>query len=176
MRYDHCGRVLRGRSRPRVLDILLPRKSRHLGPWLVASRAVIGLGTSAASPDGDDELQHKAAAAEVPLPNRILSLVAAVGDRSPSTRWRSWPVYTTAVAVGLRLGVAWQDHDLVWPSQLGTPLSPRNVLRHLHQTCERAGIRRISLHTLRALQPPSGWRTESPSGSSWTCSATPRPP
>jgi integrase len=46
-------------------------------------------------------------------------------------------------------GDAWQDHDLVWPSRLGTPLSPRNLLRHLHRTCERGGIRRVSFHTLR---------------------------
>ena len=53
MRYDPlCRCSLRGRSRPRVLDILLPRKSRHLGPWLVASRAVIGLGASAARRGG----------------------------------------------------------------------------------------------------------------------------
>ena len=48
-----------------------------------------------------------------------------------------------------RLSDVWQDHDLVWPSELGTPLSPRNLLRHLHRTCERAGIRRVSFHTLR---------------------------
>jgi hypothetical protein len=56
---------LRGRSRARVLDILLPRKSRHLGPWLVASRAVIGLGTSAAYPTAMRMLQLRAAAASV---------------------------------------------------------------------------------------------------------------
>lgn len=48
-----------------------------------------------------------------------------------------------------RLGDAWYDNNLVWPSELGTPLSPRNLLRHLHRTCERAGIRRVSFHTLR---------------------------
>jgi integrase len=46
-------------------------------------------------------------------------------------------------------GDAWQDNDLVWPSRLGTPLLPRNLLRHLHRTCECAGIRRVSFHTLR---------------------------
>lgn len=48
-----------------------------------------------------------------------------------------------------RIRDVWQDHDLVWPSEVGTPLSPRNVLRHLHRSCERAGIRRVSFHTLR---------------------------
>lgn len=49
----------------------------------------------------------------------------------------------------LRLGPAWKDHGLVWPSEVGTPLGARNLLRHLHGSCERAGIRRVSFHALR---------------------------
>lgn len=49
----------------------------------------------------------------------------------------------------LSLGEAWTEHGLVWPSSVGTPLGHRALLRHLHQTCEKAGIRRISFHTLR---------------------------
>jgi integrase len=47
------------------------------------------------------------------------------------------------------LGDAWAVNDLVWPSQVGTPLGHRALLRHLHGSCARAGIRRVSFHTLR---------------------------
>ncbi|MEX1163461.1 MAG: site-specific integrase [Nitriliruptor sp.] len=49
----------------------------------------------------------------------------------------------------LALGDAWTVSDLVWPSQVGTPLGHRALLRHLHGACARAGIRRVSFHTLR---------------------------
>ena len=49
----------------------------------------------------------------------------------------------------LALGDAWTVSDLVWPSEVGTPLGHRALLRHLHRACERAGIRRVSFHTLR---------------------------
>jgi integrase len=49
----------------------------------------------------------------------------------------------------LSLGGAWEESDLVWPSQVGTALGHRALLRHLHRSCELAGIRRVSFHTLR---------------------------
>jgi integrase len=49
----------------------------------------------------------------------------------------------------LALGDAWTVSDLVWPSQVGTPLGHRALLRHLHGACARAEIRRVSFHTLR---------------------------
>jgi integrase len=49
----------------------------------------------------------------------------------------------------LALGGGWTDSDLVWPSNVGTPLGHRSLLRHLHRSCEVAGIRRVSFHTLR---------------------------
>jgi len=60
------------------------------------------------------------------------------------------------------LGDAWTLNNLVWPSQVGTPLGHRALLRHLHGACARAGIRRVSFHTLRhsaaALQSRAGCR------------------
>lgn len=63
----------------------------------------------------------------------------------------------------LALGSGWTENGLVWPSQVGTPLGHRNLLRHLHRTCERINedacdcegtcttvhFRRVSFHTLR---------------------------
>jgi integrase len=47
------------------------------------------------------------------------------------------------------LGDVWTVNNLVWPSQVGTPLGHRALLRHLHGACARAGIGRVSFHTLR---------------------------
>lgn len=49
----------------------------------------------------------------------------------------------------LALGEAYTVNRLVWPSTVGTPLGHRALLRHLHRSCELAGIRRVSFHTLR---------------------------
>jgi integrase len=38
------------------------------------------------------------------------------------------------------LGDAWQEHGLIFPSEVGTPLSPRNVLRHFALAKVRAGL------------------------------------
>ena len=49
-----------------------------------------------------------------------------------------------------RFGVdVWQDYDLVFPSAVGTPLSPSN-LRRLHQaTLAKAGLEGVKVHGLR---------------------------
>jgi integrase len=49
----------------------------------------------------------------------------------------------------IRIGELWQDHDLVFPSNLGTPLSSRNVLRTFHQALVAAGLTKRGLHALR---------------------------
>jgi integrase len=49
----------------------------------------------------------------------------------------------------LLAGEGWQDHDLVFPSSVGTPLDPRNLTRSFHALCDRAGLPRERLHNLR---------------------------
>jgi integrase len=44
---------------------------------------------------------------------------------------------------------AWQDNGLVFTTEIGTPLEPRNVLRRFEVLAERAGLRGVTLHTLR---------------------------
>ncbi|MGY1794737.1 tyrosine-type recombinase/integrase [Geodermatophilus sp. SYSU D00525] len=44
---------------------------------------------------------------------------------------------------------AWQDHGLVFTTEIGTPLEPRNVLRRFEVLAARASLRGITLHTLR---------------------------
>jgi integrase len=43
----------------------------------------------------------------------------------------------------------WRDSDLVFTTEIGTPLEPRNVLRRFELLAQRAGLRGVHLHTLR---------------------------
>jgi integrase len=48
------------------------------------------------------------------------------------------------------LGAAWKEHGLVFPSEVGTPINPRNLVRHFKATLERAGLpSSIRFHDLR---------------------------
>ncbi|HEX8397676.1 MAG TPA: site-specific integrase [Pyrinomonadaceae bacterium] len=50
----------------------------------------------------------------------------------------------------LKLGSAWQNYDLVFPSELGTPLNPPNVTRHFKRILKDAELRTsIRLYDLR---------------------------
>jgi integrase len=50
----------------------------------------------------------------------------------------------------LRRGRLWQDHGLVFPSQVGTPMHPDNfVKRSFKPLLERAGLPRLAFHDLR---------------------------
>ncbi|MEU7908178.1 site-specific integrase [Actinoplanes sp. NPDC049118] len=48
-----------------------------------------------------------------------------------------------------RLSAVWQEHGLVFPSGLGTPMEPRNLNRHFSATRERAGLPTVRLHDMR---------------------------
>lgn len=50
----------------------------------------------------------------------------------------------------LRLGEVWQEHGLVFPSEIGTPMQPSNLIRRsFHPLLEKAGLPRIRFHDLR---------------------------
>jgi len=49
----------------------------------------------------------------------------------------------------VELGEDWKDHGLVFPSELGTPMEPRNLSRHFASLRTRAGISTTRLHDLR---------------------------
>lgn len=48
-------------------------------------------------------------------------------------------------------GKGWTDHDLVFPTQIGTPVHPRNFRRSFDRSIKRAGVPRVTLHSLRHL-------------------------
>jgi integrase len=43
----------------------------------------------------------------------------------------------------------WQDHGLVFASEFGTPVDPRNILRTIQIAAQKAGMSVIGVHTLR---------------------------
>ena len=49
----------------------------------------------------------------------------------------------------LAAGGAWADNDLVFCTQLGTPLESRNLLRTYHKVLKAVGLKKRGLHTLR---------------------------
>jgi integrase len=49
----------------------------------------------------------------------------------------------------LRLGPIWQEHGLVFPSEAGTPLYPRNVQRFLKAQLQKVGLPPVRFHDLR---------------------------
>jgi integrase len=46
-------------------------------------------------------------------------------------------------------GTTWRNNRLVFTTEIGTPLEPRNVLRRFEVLAERAGLKGVHLHTLR---------------------------
>ena len=50
----------------------------------------------------------------------------------------------------IKLAGLWQDQGLVFPSQVGTPLSARNLQRHFKSLLERVGLpKSVRFHDLR---------------------------
>jgi site-specific recombinase XerD len=48
------------------------------------------------------------------------------------------------------LGTEWKEHGLVFPSEVGTPIIPRNLVRHFKSILKRAGLpQTIRFHDLR---------------------------
>jgi len=48
-----------------------------------------------------------------------------------------------------RLSAVWQDHGLVFPSEVGTPMEPRNLNRHFSRLRAATGLPDIRLHDFR---------------------------
>jgi integrase len=49
----------------------------------------------------------------------------------------------------LQAGSLWQEHDLVFPSAVGTPIDPTNLPRDYNRLIAKAGVPRIRIHDLR---------------------------
>ncbi|OBG91255.1 integrase [Mycobacterium sp. E136] len=49
----------------------------------------------------------------------------------------------------LHAGDQWQDHGLVFATEAGAPVDPRNILRTIELAADKAGMDRVGVHTLR---------------------------
>jgi integrase len=56
---------------------------------------------------------------------------------------------TDQKAERLRAGNQWQDSGLVFTTELGGPVDPRNLLRVVEAAAEKAGVEGAGVHTLR---------------------------
>jgi integrase len=48
-----------------------------------------------------------------------------------------------------KVGKRWQEHNLIFPSSVGTPLNPSNLRIVFNRTLDAAGLPRIRFHDLR---------------------------
>lgn len=48
-----------------------------------------------------------------------------------------------------RRDLDWKEHGLIFPSEVGTPIGPRNLARQFAEAVARAGLEDVHLHTLR---------------------------
>lgn len=71
----------------------------------------------------------------VPLPGSAIELLRRHSVRQAEERSRA--------------GDAWVEQDLVFTTEVGTPLEPRNALRRFDLIARRAGLKGVHLHTLR---------------------------
>jgi integrase len=55
----------------------------------------------------------------------------------------------TQVAEHLHAGSRWTDSGLVFTTEFGTPVEPRNILRTIENAAAKAGIEDVGVHTLR---------------------------
>ena len=56
---------------------------------------------------------------------------------------------TEQLAERLRAGDQWTDTGLVFTTELGMPVDPRNLLRVVEKAARAAGIDRVGVYTLR---------------------------
>ncbi|HLI50999.1 MAG TPA: site-specific integrase [Thermomicrobiaceae bacterium] len=80
-------------------------------------------------------LKSENAEATVPLPDIVVDALKAQRKRLAELRLKAGPV--------------WQDHDLVFPSTIGTPRDPNNLERAWRKLAERVGLDWLNFHGLR---------------------------
>lgn len=91
--------------------------------------------------------------------SRIGSELVITEPKSPRSR-RTVPLSPTVVKLikaqraaqateRLEAGDQWTDTGLVFTTQLGTPVEPRNILRTIELAAAKAGVENVGVHTLR---------------------------
>ena len=57
--------------------------------------------------------------------------------------------YIAQLDYSSREGDKWQDHTLIFPSVVGTPINPPNLVKAFRALLEKAGLPRVRFHSLR---------------------------
>lgn len=82
------------------------------------------------------EPKTKSGSRRIPLPSEVVKSL-----KSWCTRWKE---------KRLKLGPDWPQTGLVFPSEAGTPINPRNFLRTFKQVVAKAGLpETVTIHSLR---------------------------
>lgn len=78
------------------------------------------------------------------------------GGAEPRSRARAWErdmVLCMCVCMDLPeklfAGDRWREHNMIFPSVIGTPLEPRNLYRHFVKLLEDVDLPKIRFHDLR---------------------------
>ena len=74
--------------------------------------------------------------------NRVIALGAPTLSKLMEHRERQAEVILVA-------GNGWRDNDLVFPSRIGTPYDPLNLLKDFKIVLTRAGLPNMRIHDLR---------------------------
>jgi integrase len=82
-----------------------------------------------------DETKTEASDATIPLPKVTRRVLTEHRERQAADREE--------------MAEIWDDHDLVFPTTVGTPIEPRNLNRHFQGVRTKAGLPRVRLHDLR---------------------------
>lgn len=129
MAYDLM--LLQGFRRGETLALLISEYDKDRGVLRVSGQVQTVTGKTRRK----GKTKSDAGVREVPITPRQQRLLDAHLDRLAGER--------------SRLGVEWKEHGLLFPSERGTPIIPRNFNRHYDQTQEKAAIPHYTLHATR---------------------------
>jgi integrase len=123
--------LLQGLRRGELLGLLISECDRQRGTIKVTGQVQTITGKTARQGSAKSEAGER----EIPLTPRQLDMLDAH--------------LALLTAERQRLGLEWKEHFLLFPSEKGTPIIPRNLSRHYYQAQARAHIPRYSFHALR---------------------------
>lgn len=114
--------LLQGLRRGEALGLLISEYDRKKGTLRISGQiqTIEGRTRRSGSPKSENSIR------DLPLTPRQRALAETCLDRLAEERRAK--------------GMEWKEHGLLFPSEKGTPIIPRNLNRHWYDTCVRAGV------------------------------------